>query len=311
MHIRKSDGRIFYIGIGDKKRPYDKSGRNNHWYNIVNKHDYDVIVLVKDLSWERACELEIKMIAFYGRQDKNLGCLCNLTDGGDGATGHIKSETVRFAISERTKGENNPMYNKSWFDVWVDKYGRDVADQMLDEYKKNMSESLIGKEGVNVFDVWLKKYGEELALKMWNDLSERKINRGEKNGMFGKSNKDIWIEKYGEEVGIQMWENMKPKFGTKGDKHHRYNKTLLDVWTEKYGQEIAKQMWDDMYKNRIQVNGEKSGMSKLKEKDVIWIRNNYKPRDSKLGAKALAKKFKVEVGTINNITRGKTWKHLL
>jgi hypothetical protein len=84
MHTRKSDGRIFYIGIGKDKRPTAKEGRNNHWRNTVNKHGYDVIILVDGLTWSRACELETKMIAFYGRDDLKLGPLVNETDGGDG-----------------------------------------------------------------------------------------------------------------------------------------------------------------------------------------------------------------------------------
>ena len=79
MHTRKSDGRIFYIGIGDKDRPYEKSGRNVHWRNTVKTHDYDVTILADCLTWARACELEILMIAFYGRRDKVGGTLVNKT----------------------------------------------------------------------------------------------------------------------------------------------------------------------------------------------------------------------------------------
>lgn len=92
MHTRKSDGRIFYIGIGDEKRPTDKAGRNQYWRNTVNLHDYDVTILVDGLTWSRACELEMKMIAFYGRKDLKLGCLVNMTDGGQGAKNRVLSQ---------------------------------------------------------------------------------------------------------------------------------------------------------------------------------------------------------------------------
>jgi len=103
MHTRKSDGRIFYIGIGDKDRPTDKSGRNNHWYNTVNKHNYDVTIIVNGLTWERACELEILMIAFYGREDKAGGCLVNMTDGGQGAKGRKMTEKTRQILHDKNK----------------------------------------------------------------------------------------------------------------------------------------------------------------------------------------------------------------
>jgi len=105
MHTRKSDGRIFYIGIGDENRPNDKAGRNQYWHNTVNLHDYNVTILAENLSWERACDLEIKMIAFYGRKDLKHGCLVNMTDGGQGAKGRVLSdesiEKLRQSNKER------------------------------------------------------------------------------------------------------------------------------------------------------------------------------------------------------------------
>ena len=37
-----------------------------------------------------------------------------------------KTDEFRNKLSEKTKGENNPMYGKSFYNVWVDKYGEDV-----------------------------------------------------------------------------------------------------------------------------------------------------------------------------------------
>jgi len=103
-HIRKSDGRIFYIGIGDKNRPYQKHGRNRYWHFIVNKDEYEVKILVENITWERACELEKNMITFYGRRDKGLGPLVNMTDGGDGACGVIPSkETIQKRVEKTQK----------------------------------------------------------------------------------------------------------------------------------------------------------------------------------------------------------------
>lgn len=83
-HYRKTDNQIFYVGYGTPDRPYLKCGRNSHWHNTVDKHEYYVKILEENLSEERAKELEIKTIAFYGRKDKGLGNLVNMTDGGDG-----------------------------------------------------------------------------------------------------------------------------------------------------------------------------------------------------------------------------------
>lgn len=89
----KPDGEVFYIGIGDSKRPYAFKNRNKFWKSITAKYpNYEIEILKKHLSWEDACELEKILINYYGRRDLGLGTLCNLTDGGDGTLNHIVSE---------------------------------------------------------------------------------------------------------------------------------------------------------------------------------------------------------------------------
>ena len=51
-HRRLDDNSIFYIGIGNSKRPYCKHGRNTHWNRIINKTDYKVEIVANDLSLE-------------------------------------------------------------------------------------------------------------------------------------------------------------------------------------------------------------------------------------------------------------------
>lgn len=130
IHTRKTDGGIFYVGIGNEKRPYSKSNRNQYWYNVVNKYDYNIIIIKIGMSWEEACDLEIKMIAFYGRiipskQNLNYGCLVNMSDGGEGNKGAVWNEESRINRSN----ENNPMFGKTH----------------TDEFKKKKSETSIGE----------------------------------------------------------------------------------------------------------------------------------------------------------------------
>lgn len=102
-HIRKSDGIIFYIGIGSINRAYNKIYRNEFWKRTVNKHDYDVEIIADNLTWEEACKLEIMFISFYGRRDKSNGQLVNMTDGGDGVKGRIVGKKTRKSISEKQR----------------------------------------------------------------------------------------------------------------------------------------------------------------------------------------------------------------
>lgn len=57
------------------------------------------------------------------------------------------------------------------------------------------------------------------------------------------------------------------------------------------------------------LKGEEIGNSKLTEKDVIYIRENYKPRV--ITRMFLSKKFNVSEATIKDILYKRTWKHLL
>ena len=102
IHRKKTDSTIFYVGIGKPSRAYSKSptSRSVVWSRTVKKHGYYVEVILEDLEWEEACEIEIYLIEKFGRRDLKKGALVNLTDGGEGATN--MSEEGRRKISEAT-----------------------------------------------------------------------------------------------------------------------------------------------------------------------------------------------------------------
>jgi len=103
-HRRLDTNEIFYIGIGVKeKRAYEKRSRNKLWENIVNKTEYKVEIIVKDIDYESAKELEILLIETYGRRDLDLGSLVNMTNGGDGNKG--MSQEQKNIISEKLTGK--------------------------------------------------------------------------------------------------------------------------------------------------------------------------------------------------------------
>lgn len=52
-----------------------------------------------------------------------------------------------------------------------------------------------------------------------------------------------------------------------------------------------------------------NGNSTLSQKDINYIRNNYKERDKNFGCRALAKKFNVNHSTISRIINGETYKY--
>ena len=122
-HIRLDKNEPFYIGIGKKlnsfnfweqeyKRAYEIANRNNWWYNITSKTDFEVEIMYESDSVDEIKKKEIEFIALYGRKDLGKGTLVNLTDGGDG----IKNinEKIRQILSNKAKLRilKNPEYQK-------------------------------------------------------------------------------------------------------------------------------------------------------------------------------------------------------
>ena len=177
-HIRKSDGVIFYIGIGDSKRPNVKSGRNDHWHNTVKKYGYNIEIITDNLTWDEACSLEIKFIAFYGRKDKNLGNLVNWTDGGEGAKNPSPENLKK--MSDRVKGVNNPMYGKHEENPMYGRCG-DLHPSFgikRPDHSMNMKGENNPMFGRTPYELWVKKYGVEEANRKEVEINEKRRKSG-------------------------------------------------------------------------------------------------------------------------------------
>jgi len=117
-HIRMDKDRPFYIGIGTKKsfikdwnmnsayyRAFEKGNRNKIWWDIVNKAEYEVEILLESNNYDFIKEKEVEFIKLYGRINTKTGILSNLTDGGEGEPGKIVSKETREKQSIARKGK--------------------------------------------------------------------------------------------------------------------------------------------------------------------------------------------------------------
>lgn len=106
IHRNPQTKQIFYVGIGvNKERAYKFKGkqRNQYWHNYVKKYGQPVVEIVAEFETrEQAVELELQLIAKYGRLCDNSGCLVNITIGGDGGALGVKQsdETIEKRISQ-------------------------------------------------------------------------------------------------------------------------------------------------------------------------------------------------------------------
>ena len=112
-HRRLDTFKVFYIGIGKtEKRAYSKKSRNKWWKNIILKTEYSVEIIIEDISWKEAQEVEVLLISEYGRRDLGLGNLVNLTNGGEGTQGIIVSDKTKQNMSISATGRKHSEESK-------------------------------------------------------------------------------------------------------------------------------------------------------------------------------------------------------
>lgn len=132
-HIRLDKNEPFYIGISNDtnyRRAYSKQKRNKIWNRIVSKTEYQVEILMDNITYDEAKKKEIEFIKLYGRIDLNNGILSNLTDGGDGTLGMPSplknkkfTEDHKNKIRQSKIGEKNPNYGR----VFSDEYRKKLS----------------------------------------------------------------------------------------------------------------------------------------------------------------------------------------
>ena len=93
------DGSPYYIGKGQGDRIDDPKSRR---FKLPPKDQRKI--LAGGLTEPKAFEYEIALISLLGRKDLGTGCLRNLTDGGDGASGAVRSSETLAKMSAARKG---------------------------------------------------------------------------------------------------------------------------------------------------------------------------------------------------------------
>ena len=125
----RETGEPFYIGKGSQKRAWDheqeaRRGKRSHKCHIIRDmwsrgHEPITVMLHEGLTETTANEYEMAFIRAIGRADLGLGPLANLTDGGDGTTGHKPSPEVIAKLVARLRGKKLPPDSDARCRLWL------------------------------------------------------------------------------------------------------------------------------------------------------------------------------------------------
>jgi len=141
IHCKADTGEPFYIGKGQGSRHLVKTKRNNYWNNVVAKHGFTSEILCKWKTEQEALEHEKFLIQCF----KDIGTpLVNLTDGGEGTSGWVPSDSWRAKKSASQKANFvNPMFNQAS----AEKRKNTITGRTLSEsHKANIGLASVGNK---------------------------------------------------------------------------------------------------------------------------------------------------------------------
>lgn len=192
----REDGTPYYIGKGKNDRAWQK-----YSHTVAVPKDLSRIqILQEHLLESEALDLEIQLIAQYGRKDLGTGILRNRTNGGDGTSGHINSPETRQRKSLSKQGQNNPMFGKTG--SLHHNFGKDI---FTDEVKKRIGEkNRVPKPWVSEA---LKKRGGGPTHPLFGRTP---ANKGKKVPRYQCANCDRWMGK----GNLNRWHGDKCKSAT-------------------------------------------------------------------------------------------------
>ena len=154
-HLRSDTGAIFYVGKGAGNRCNVRSHhhRNIFWQRVASKAGgFSVRKIVNGVDEELAFLVEQERIS----QLRVIGAqLCNLTDGGDGTAGWVKSNDWRKKVGAAHRGKTVSLETRKKISASL------TGFRHTGEAKANMSASRIGVQNTLGY-----KHSNETKLKM-------------------------------------------------------------------------------------------------------------------------------------------------
>lgn len=167
----------FYIGKGNGTRLdehlresqlKEKTLKNKKIKKILNEGLSPIIIKISSNLFENdAFELEIKLIKIIGRLDLKTGPLTNLTNGGDGISGLLKTKKHRSRLSLSLTGIKRSKETRKKISLSLTgKPGRNTGNKHSNETKDKISKSKKGTLSWNAIPI-LQLTKDEKIIKEW------------------------------------------------------------------------------------------------------------------------------------------------
>lgn len=146
----REDGTPYYVGKGTGSRAWSK----NHKGIGVPKDKSKIVMLYEELTEELAHSKEKELISLYGRKDLGTGILYNKTDGGEGASGRVLSESTKQKIRQAIKRQHSS--NKYGFALGIASSAGAIGGRSKSHAKKVASlQSLEKTREIHKNSIWV------------------------------------------------------------------------------------------------------------------------------------------------------------
>jgi len=191
--LELNKGQPFYVGkgsndrIGSHRKDAKMYQNGNLDYKCLKNSiivslwnsslDFEEEVIFNHLTEQEAFKYEIQIIAIYGRIDLGTGCLANMTDGGEGHSGCIRSEETRRKISNAGIGRVFSQESKQKISQALKgkAFRRNVS--CSEEHKMKISAA---RKGIQFSDEHKKKLSEAHKGKCYSAETKRKMSLSQK-----------------------------------------------------------------------------------------------------------------------------------
>ena len=150
-----------YYGSGIKiTRSVEKYGKENFSKEILDICKNDNELNDKEIYW----------INYFKSTDLQIGY--NISKGGNGGHNiYIKDSEKLENIKNKFKGSKNPMFNKTVYGVWLEKYGKEIADKKMIERGNKQKQYVVWNKGKK--DI----YSEEVINNLRDSRLRKDINK--------------------------------------------------------------------------------------------------------------------------------------